>query len=175
MKIALDIDGILANFYKHFSDKFNLPYKPVSEYGLGYPNSWWLEKFELLDNNFWETIPVLNSYKEIKFDFDIYLTAMPQKFKNARISWLSKNNFPDKPLHISEQKVKFCLENNINVLIDDKLETVNQAASKNIFPIQYIPPYYTDQMISKNPNVFKTKNLSEIPKILNYIKSQLPK
>lgn len=139
MRVSLDIDGLLADFDAAMRVKFNLPFE--------YYNQWEVERLNLLfhftenDEEFWETMPMLNGPERIEFDFACYISAVPLAMANARRRWLSKNGYPDRPLYVAADKLDICKQLKIDLHVDDRDETVKQLNSNGIKCLKYIPYY----------------------------------
>ena len=162
LKVALDVDGILANFYLSACKKFDKPYTKVFHFGTD-----WIKKiFSKIanDKDFWGNLEILNPPEAIDFDFDVYMTHLPEKMLGSRIEWLKKNGFPDKPVIVSGDKAKTCLEMGIDVLIDDKPSTIKECKEVGILAIQYVPYYSFMPIIEKE---YAIKHLFQVNDILN--------
>ena len=148
-KIALDVDGILANFYLAVCRRFDMPYKSIEQWHLN-----WLtpEMFKLVreDDNFWKQLPVLSPPESITFDFDCYMTAVPTRQLKSREFWLEHYGFPTKPVIISHNKAEDCLKHGIDVLIDDKPKTIGEVADVGLTAIRFIPPYFKETLTAHN-------------------------
>lgn len=125
-------------------------------------------KFLSHNNEFWENIEILHSSTEIDFEFDIYLTSIPSKMYNARKKWLEKNNYPDKPLVVTHDKLQACKDYNINIIIDDKPQTIIDCKKEGIKTIQFLPPYVS----WKSYGDYNTRYFDEISKILKQIENE---
>lgn len=168
-RIALDVDGVLSNFYLTICQKFDKPYGKLKQW-----NTPWIEDvFHEIENDydFWNNMLILNQPDKITFDFDCYLSSFPEPMFDARLDWLYKNNYPLNPLFQADDKLKWCKILEINILIDDKPETVkqiNEANIDNLKAILYMPPYAEyeniDKIVPKNTQIIR--NLSEINKII---------
>lgn len=171
--VALDVDGILANFYLAACRKFNLPYETVTQFymeGL---------KFDEIQNDyeFWNNLPTLSPPEAAYLiDFDKYLTSIPKGMEEARIDWLSKKGYPDKPMKASHNKAPHCKKHGIDILIDDKPKTIKECVDLGIFAIQFIP-YYSKMPVETKATI---THLSDAEPIINLvqkyknIKSSLP-
>lgn len=142
-KIALDVDGVLLDFYGHLMYKKNLPMEILDTWSNSSIND--LVKDIMDDGDFWESIPQLVSPKSITFDFDLYLTHIPEKMVWRRGLNLEKFGFPIKPIVACENKADYCVKNNIDILIDDKDSTIIDCREKGINGILLRPYYYSDK------------------------------
>lgn len=139
--VALDCDGVLSGFYWAMCHKYNRPYKTVTTY---YQK--WIDKYfpQIADDtNFWLNLPPLMPPESITFDFDFYITSIPDGMKRVREMWLELNGFPKKPVIVSHDKVDY-LERNFDraLLLDDKDHTILAGKkSKTVNVIAFKPTY----------------------------------
>lgn len=158
LKVALDVDGIIADFYKACCDFFNEPHGKLDSWSV----SWIFHNEHIINAipEFWENMPVMPQAENgIDFEFDVYLSAYPPAMHDARKAWLIKNGFPDKPLIHSDDKVSFCKATGFDVLIDDKPATIREADIAGLKRIFYIGDLYvTGYCAELNP----ITNFSEI-------------
>lgn len=165
MKKALDVDGVLANFYSAFCRKFNMPVETV----MHWDRPWINDKFHEVENDhhFWANLPVLNGPEEISFEFDYYITSLPDNLKSAREEWLEKNGFPNKPVILSYDKSNTMLELGVELIIDDKHQTIIEVHDSGLTGIQFIP-YYMQPADLHHLNV---RNLHDVNDIVEKIKN----
>ncbi len=162
MNIGVDIDGTLNNFPDIFlrmghyftTNVLGRTAKPdKTEYDLRKCFDWSKTEFE----TFWDTfasysfcvsdvrkgaIEILDALKKKN---RIYLiTARQELFLEATITWLVANYVPYDRLHVGIQdKAKFCKENNIKLMIEDKIKTCEEV-SKVARVICFDNPYNQD-------------------------------
>lgn len=165
MKKALDVDGVLANFYFAFCTKFNKPVETIRQW----ERPWINDKFHEVanDHEFWANLPVLNKPEDINFEFDYYITSLPDNLKSAREEWLEKNGFPDKPVILSYDKSTTMKELGVDLLIDDKHQTIIEVHESGLTGIQFVP-YYMQPDDLHHLNI---KNLNDVNIILEQIKN----
>ena len=164
MKIALDVDGVLANFYLEFCKLHKMPHKTITEWEV----KWIAEKLHTVDNNedFWLRLPIINSPESISFDFDCYITSIPEQMKSIREQWLIKNGYPNKPVIVSHNKLPTMLKLGIDVIIDDKYSTIKSVSDAGLLGIHFIP-YFLNPPIIHSIN---TKHLYDVPEIIKKYK-----
>ncbi len=168
-KVLLDIDGVIANFYasfaKHLNDNLGLNLdisSDPSEYnmnkwgpdipGLGNEISKWI------NNGGFENMPSYDGAKEFVLElldlYDVYIVtarigdfkmSLPDevidKIKTDTLKWFKELGlFPNK-IVFEHNKIDFCKENNISIIIEDKLPTVIDGANKNISAILMDRPW----------------------------------
>lgn len=167
VKVGLDVDGVLANFYLAMARIHSRPIKMISDWEL----EWINDSFHTIENDFkfWEELPILTHPEEITFDFDYYITAVPEQQKASREKWLKTNGFPDKPVIVSDEKLTTMRELGVEVLIDDKFSTVKEVDEAGFLAIHFIPSYL------ETTNVLGTniKHLSQVNKFIDeYVKEK---
>jgi hypothetical protein len=166
MKVGLDVDGVLANFYLEFCRLCNKPYDVI----YSWDTPWIDDHFHLVleDEGFWKRLPIISQPESINFDFDYYITSIPPGMKEAREEWLKINGFPDKPVIVSDDKVSVMQELGVGVLIDDKYETLVEVEAAGLLPIQFIPKFlYPEGEVD-----ITIKHLSEVNGILAGFKEE---
>ena len=133
MRIALDIDGVLANTHDHFLRWFNLPLYPAKDFN---DTRFSDERFELISGNmeFWLNVPAYFNGKDLKFDIVGYVTArsVPDEITKK---WLLKNGFPNKKLVSlgSHNKVDALKEMTVDLFVEDKYDNfveINKSGIK---------------------------------------------
>lgn len=83
--------------------------------------------------------------------------------------WLTKNNIAFDKIFVNQKdKVHVCLENNVDVFIDDLPETLLKLKEVGIVPILMKNPHNED--MANNPNYYTITNWKEVPVLLNTIK-----
>jgi len=162
-QIALDVDGVLANFYLAMCRRFNRPYKPISKWNVG----WLGNHFDEIKNDFefWSTLPTLTPPEEINFEVTAYVSSLPEIMEEARRAWLKANNYPSAPLFVSGQsKVSILKELGITHYVDDKTANVEEIREAGISCFRFIPPYMFEPTSGKLN--YDIKNLNEINLLL---------
>lgn len=143
---ALDVDDVIAGFYLAMCIRYKMP--------IIKRDIW--DKVEckfIVDNfdevsteyEFWANLPVVFKPEDINFDFDYYISTFPPEMENARLEWLKKNGFPDKPLICSTNKLETCRELGVDVLIDDKKSTIDSLKGTEVIGVWYRPWYMVNQ------------------------------
>lgn len=168
MKIALDCDGVISNFFFDMCHKYNKPYDRIDQWNV----EWIEEVFHEIENDFdfWANMSMLNHPKSINFDFDYYISAFPIGMRKARQQWLDQNGYPKKPLIHAYDKVKAMKELSVDVLIDDKPDTCKDVQNAGFIAIRY-QPYYFDY----SDNIkYVAHNMQELSEIIGKLKNNLP-
>lgn len=166
MKIALDVDDVLARFTIHAFNHFNkvMPEKldhwsvPLMDKYLGEN---WIHKV-WLDEEFWGNIPILSSPELIDFNVACYISHFPKEMFKVRSEWLSKNGFPDRPLIWSADKLSTCRHLGIDVLVDDKPATMTSFLEQEDIKGLHFISHYADF----KPVGAHIKSLKEVKKQL---------
>ena len=145
MKIAIDIDDVLAAFtpYSHtfFGKELSkCDYWSVEEMDKILGKGWFSDKISK-EVDFWKDIPILSNPETIDFEFEYYISSFPIERYDERVWWLIKNNFPSKYLIHSMDKLKVCKELEVEMLIDDKPETVRKFRENGLKALHFITPY----------------------------------
>lgn len=69
--------------------------------------------------------------------------------KNIVINWLSKNNiYYDNIIFSPEEKLNICMENNIDVMIEDKVDNINKISKK--IPVICFHSSYNEKCSGEN-------------------------
>ncbi len=166
MKIALDVDDVLAAFYPEMCKRFNMPEIRTNIWDGRGTCKWIAEAFPELyyEDSFWMDMGVLSNPQSITFDFDCYITSIPASLCDIREWWLKKHKFPDRPIICTQNNklIRMKVEG-INVLIDDKPSTIKEIRDGGLIGIQFIP-YYMSNFDPKD--MMSIRHLSEVPKLL---------
>lgn len=163
MKVALDVDGVIANFYKAACEKFDEEYEDVETWDTPFILHNWNEI--VADTEMWRTLEVMNT---VDFEFHCYLTSVPESVVEHRQHWLDNNLMPERPLMISYDKVAMADEHGLDVLIDDKPDNIEKWIKSGRKAIQYVPHY--SKMEIKSP--YYTNDFSELKHILKELKEK---
>lgn len=196
MKILLDIDGVIANFFYGFAiylknSGINLdPEKEPDHYNI----SEWSNEINSKDvkhyilnwlkKNGYKDLPIFDGAQEFVYRLmdgnQVYIVtarvggfngftdeAIKNKIKVDTIHWFKKHGIPSNDIYFEHDKLNFCKKNGINVMIEDKLSTVVEAANEGIFCILKDAGYNRNPERRNHPNIFVAYNYEDI---LNKIK-----
>lgn len=165
MKIALDVDDVLAGFTQHCHSYFGAELKGtfnfwsvedcIKRYGEG-----WLEKV-FSDEEFYRTLPILSPPEDINFDVECYMTSIPVHLKGVRERWLSDNGYPEAEVFVTMNKIPLCKHMKIDVLVDDKPHTITALKGQGVRGIHFIPHYAGFDPVGEH-----ITNLNQLKKIL---------
>lgn len=160
MRIALDIDDVLAGFVPAVHETFKAeliphdhwsPYEKSGELILafdeqGTPVGLNEQYSELCEYNkdFWYGLQPISLPCDIPEGTVCYITSSPKEMVDVRIEWLKKHGFPTLPVIHSKEKHLTMDTLGIGLLIDDKLETVQKVREYG-FSAMHFSPWYTTQ------------------------------
>ena len=175
MRIGIDIDGVLTDFEKWQLDvgsKFFLKYNKNIVVPDGYDSDVVFNVTKEMDSEFWneylydyaQNEPARKFSNEVidKFrrkDYEIYIiTARYLTDKNNDLGkemrkivkdWLKNNKINyDKIIFSPEDKLEICKENNIDIMIEDKVENINNISK--IIPVICFNAGYNKMCSGKN-------------------------
>lgn len=143
-KIALDIDGVIADFNAAAKNKLSLDkHHNHWVYSYSLDSKFWEEVKK--DKSFWLDMPAYFDGSDIPFEPVCYVTQRPIP-KEWVEEWLEKNNFPCSPVHvISGSKVdllkKMVVEEIIDWFVDDKYENFIELNESGVFTYLYSQPW----------------------------------
>ena len=176
MRIGIDIDGVLTDIEKWQLDYGSKFY--FENYGIEIQNNEGYEVTNIfnidskLDDQFWNeylydyakneparkyAAEVIDKLKEKGHEIYIitarYLTdrndEVGKEMKNIVINWLKSNDINYDQISFSpEDKIEICKENNISIMIEDKVENINNIS--RIIPVICFHAEYNKQCIGQN-------------------------
>lgn len=158
MKIALDIDDVLAGYSKGVHESFNDVIEPHNHWSpdestgklilkkddgvvIGYKQEY-LDKCEH-NPDFWYHLEPISLPIDVPRSTVCYITSSPKNMVEVRINWLAKHGFPKLPVIHSKDKAKTMMDLGVDLLVDDKLETVHQVRRTNILDAVHFRPWYS--------------------------------
>lgn len=176
MRIGIDIDGVLTDIEQwqldYGSKVFFEQYKKSISNSNGYDIKEIFNVESRLDDEYWEKYLYEYAIKEParKFSGEVtnklkkdgneiyiitarYLTDREdengQKMRDIVINWLKEYNiYYDKIIFSPEEKLEICIENNIDLMIEDKVENIN-TISKEI-PVICFDARYNQECKGRN-------------------------
>ncbi|MFA5024048.1 MAG: hypothetical protein WC523_03790 [Patescibacteria group bacterium] len=188
-KILLDLDGVIANFCYSFRDflnknyncNFNIDVEPASydigDWGCGIENinidevvSAWIKQggFSQIPSypGTEDFVQSLMSNYDVSIvtarvgDWDQKFSKNVQnKIKQDTSDWLQKRNIPADRLFFIHDKIPFCQENEISIIIEDKLETAIKASKEKVHTILMNREY--NQSKSERLRVYRVYDFNE--------------
>lgn len=164
-RVLLDMDGVIANFYVEFGRFLNDEYGctlPLDEEPTNYSlNEWghgtdrisigeasnkWIRSGGMLSISAYDGMEDFVS--ELMDMCNVYVVTarigdwnrlLPDDIKNTikqhTYKWLEQHGIPANKLFFSHEKIDFCKEHGISVMIEDKLSTALEASKNGIHTI----------------------------------------
>lgn len=178
MRLGIDIDGVLTDFEKwqlEVGSKFFIKYNKNIVVPEGYDSDTVFNVTKEMDSEFWHdylydyakneparkfTGEVIDKLRDEGYEIYIitarYLTDrnddLGEEMRNIVVNWLKENHINyDKIIFSSEDKFKVCEENNIDILIEDKVENINNISK--IIPVICFNASYNK--ICNGKNIFR--------------------
>lgn len=165
-KVALDIDDVLAGFYSGFCKFMNVPERQINIWdGKGEAN-FVASNCHLADQSefFWIGLEKISNPEAITFDVECYITSSPKEMIHIREAWLQLNGFPNKPVYHSTNKLETMRALGVDILVDDKIPTVEQInLSEDKIAIQFKPSYMSAEYHDK------TKIITHLSQVNKYL------
>lgn len=196
-KILLDIDGVIANFYYSFAKYLNEKHRCTLDLHSDPPEydiKKWNNGVNELDihsiicdwvkDEGFSTLSAFdgasNFFKKIDSIYDIYIVTarigdwqvkfpkdILKKIKKDTIDWLKENEINCKNIYFEHDKVKFCKDNEITIMIEDKLSTVLAAIKEGINAILIDMPY--NQYFINDLKINRAKSYNDVFKLLKMV------
>lgn len=139
-RVALDIDGVLADFNKSVKSKFGIENDPTHwYYSYTFDKALWEEL--KADKAFWLNIEPYFDGSFIPFEPVCYVThrSVPKEWCEE---WLEKNHFPCVPVHVvGGSKVDKLKELDIDIFVDDKYDNFKELNDNGIFTYLLTQPW----------------------------------
>jgi uncharacterized HAD superfamily protein len=159
MRIALDIDDVLAGFASGVHEAFDREVLPHDHWDgddltghlllktnlhgdvIGYKQAY-LDKCEH-NAEFWYSLEPISLPADIPEGAVCYITSSPKNMVETRLKWLAKHGFPQLPVIHSKDKAVTMERLKIDLLIDDKLDTVKEVRRAGLRAVHFQPWYST--------------------------------
>ena len=175
MRIGIDIDGVLTDFEKwqlEVGSKFFVKYNKNIVNPDGYDSDTVFNVTKEMDSEFWHDYlydyakneparkfagEVIDKLKDKGYEIYIitarYLTNrnddLGKEMRNIVIEWLKENGINyDQIIFSPEDKFEICKENNISIMIEDKVENINNISK--IIPVVCFNAAYNKECNGKN-------------------------
>lgn len=160
MRIALDIDDVLACFFEAYNERFQTDKYPKRLTSATITKN--VRKLRL-DKKFWTGLKVKNT---LNFTPELYCTKRINP-KTYTKEWLEINNFPKRPVyqmyHQSGNKAVM-IKGRCDVLIDDSVYNVEQAIAYGLPALLYTTP---ENMYYEFPYRIYSLDIKEIENVYN--------
>jgi len=189
-KVLLDIDGVIAHFYKGFGQYLNKVYNTNLNID-GEPSTYSMRDWDpafskedidvasknwILGSGFFK-MPIYPGAKEFVYELmdlcDVYIVTgrindydmalsdnVKYKIRNDTKKWFKYHGIPAEKLFFAGDKAKFCNDNGIKILIEDKLSTVENAVVQGIESFLMYRKYNDTKIV--HPRLHKVDNYSQI-------------
>lgn len=175
MRIGIDIDGVLTDFEKwqlEVGSKFFYKYNKNIVNPDGYDSDTVFDVSKKIDSEFWHEYlyeyaknePARRFADEVidklRYDgYEIYIITaryltdkdneLGIEMRNIVVEWLKNNGINyDKIIFSPEDKFEICKENNIDIMIEDKVENINNISK--IIPVVCFNAGYNKSCDGKN-------------------------
>lgn len=141
-RVALDIDGVLADFNKSVRAQFNIENEPtVWNYSYKFNSELWETLKE--DKEFWVNIEPYFDGTELLFEPVCYVTHRPVP-KEWCEEWLEKNNFPCVPVYVvNGNKTEVLKSQNVDIFVDDCYANFTTLNTNGVFTYLLDRPWNT--------------------------------
>jgi hypothetical protein len=156
MKIAFDLDGVLYPWHQVVWDTYFREKYPDIPYNL-----FWKDTHLSVPEEVWETIiPKPNLYtaparadivqmlhRIARDKFIVYVTLRPENLTRVTQRWLLKNGFPTPgECYVVESKVKACQKLGVDLVIEDRVDIMNDLADNDINVLGVRRPWNEDRI-----------------------------
>lgn len=196
MRIGIDIDGVLTDFEKwqlEVGSKFFVKYNKNIVNPDGYDSDTVFNVTKEMDSEFWHDYlydyakneparkfagEVIDKLKNKGYKIYIitsrYLTDrnddLGKEMRNIVIEWLKENSINyDKIIFGPEDKFEICKENNISIMIEDKVENINNISK--IIPVVCFNASYNK--VCNGKNIFRAYTWYDVYyQIINIINNE---
>ena len=187
MKIGIDIDGVLTDihrFYLDYGSKHSYERKLngiVRDDVLDIENILGLDKTE--HNKFWHRN--LKYYRKKKYTREFapeiirklkkqgdeihIITARHEDERKWTTKWLKENRISYDKLVMTDKKLEYCIENNIDLMIEDNPENIEKISTK--IPVLCYDNTWNKQC--KGENITRCYGWYEIYKEIGDIKNEI--
>jgi len=185
----LDLDGVVANFaysfQKFLNENYGCSFNPLKDPTKYSFENWGhgVDKIDLdaassawMNNNGFSGLPSYTGAEEfvtnLMDNYDVYIVTArvgdwDQKLskttkdiiKKNTYDWLQDRGIPANRLYFAHDKIPFCKEHQISVIVEDKLETALKAAKEGIHTVLIDRGY--NQSKSERLRVYRVYNFNE--------------
>ena len=189
MRIGIDVDNtitdtlpIMKQYCKKYNEEVVKRNLTMNEVGFAASNLYdWTEEEKkyfcdnILEEVFLKVEPKENAQKIIQQlkqeKHKIYIITARTKAKNSyelTLKTLQKYNIPYDELVIQKDKKQYCIDNHIDVLIDDEPQNITEVSK--IIPV--IVFEWTHNRSCKGDNIIKVKTWDEVYEVIKEIEKK---
>ena len=167
-RIALDIDGVLADFVGAWQEKFNVKEVPEHwNFDINFKEKLFSVKE---DKDFWLNIKPLCDPKSIPFEPACYVTSriIPNEWSKE---WLDKWGFPTTPVFTvghDKSKVDILLDNNIDIFVDDRYENIIDILRQSNSKGRRIHCYLYDAKYNRRYTQLNNIRITDLQQIVHF-------
>lgn len=182
-KILIDVDGVIADFHRHFVKYVNkslgTKFRPQDLQGwtLGHVDPkevYELHESYVREGQYGEIPTYFNApqhVREIAQRRDILIcTARKPDLQTITKAWLSYHGLNQFELLHSDKKIDVCKERDIGEIIEDNIETLDLAHAAKIIPYAVERTHnksrILDDQLSEKPKYIVVRGLDEVIKYL---------
>lgn len=181
MKVALDIDDVIAGYVIGVHRTFKKELVPHDHWKKDGNTGKLLlrqdvEGFEYLqeyldecehNKDFWYNLPIITLPSYIDWTVNCYITSSPENMLGVREAWLKRHGFQKAPVVHCKQKHVTMERLGIDLLIDDRLSTVEKVREHGLKALHF-QPWYSTHFEKDSVKSLELKSLKPKLKVLNY-------
>lgn len=141
-RVGLDIDEVLCDFIGGWSKRYGDV--PVAHHWSF--DRRMIERFnEMRDSrtldDFFLSLEAIQTPAELPFEPVCYITSRHMIDISVTQEWLHLNGFPDAPVIITKEKDKACIENKLDIFVDDNFSNFRSITKAGILCYLYDQPH----------------------------------
>lgn len=152
IRVALDVDGVLADLYPHICFLANRRVDSLDSWDVPWMKSYLNERMFCQDGSvsgFWsrdlwpnrESLNVIQKFDNI--EIAAYITAIPGHLRSARAAWLERYKFPYAPTICNRNKNEEMKKQNIKWIVDDSPRVIEEVEKTDgLRAVQIVPSYF---------------------------------
>lgn len=158
-KVALDIDDVLAGYVMGVHEVFDSELIPHDHWQIDGPTGMFLLKLDqenkvvgytqkYLDKcehnkDFWYGLEPIMLPCNVPKETVCYITSSPKNMVDVRMEWLKKHGYPRLPVIHSKNKSLTMERLKVDLLIDDKMSTVQEVRTHKKLNAIHFKPWYS--------------------------------
>lgn len=159
-KIGLDIDDVLADFRKGYSEYAGRDFTKEENFLFSYQT---MDKLAKVDDDFWINMPSKVDGRTLSFHPTCYISSRSIDVRLTE-TWLEKNGFPCVPvIHTNDiSKLEACRKMGVDVFVDDYIKNFQELHEGGIEAI-LMDAHHNRQY---NVDPYRIFDINELPKKL---------